>query len=114
MDDTRLSNIEKQMTEQGQLLQKVANALLGSLDSNTVGLIEGQRLLKTQVEVLVKADAAKQIIIEAQAAQITDLIAFKSQAKKIITAIAAAVPVAFEIVKWLLELGWSYITNHTK
>lgn len=112
MEDTRLSNIEKQMTDQGQLLQKVANALLGNLENSTMGLIEEQRNLKRQVDNLIKSDSAKAEIIEKQAIQIAELIDFKNRARNIVLAIATGIPLVFEVVKVVWEMVWAYITNH--
>ena len=112
MDDTRLLNIEKQMTEQGQLLQRVANALLGSFEQGSVGLIEEQRTLKRRIEELTKLTNEQAITIEAQASQLNDLVAFRKDIKKVVGIISITIPVIFTCVKWLVEALWTYAHTH--
>lgn len=111
MDDQRLSNIERQMTEQGQLLQKVANALLGNLELNSVGLIEEQRNLRRQVESLNKQTSTQQITIESQTQEITSLKEFRGSVKRIVALIAFAIPFLFEIVKGITYVIYHYVTK---
>lgn len=111
MDESRLINLEKQISDQGLLLQKVANALLGSFDSSSIGLIEESRSLKRQVDELKKELTKAQATIETQTTQISDLNSFKTDVKKIVALIAFVVPFGVELLKFVGELLWGYVSH---
>jgi len=83
---------------------KVANALLGSLESNSIGLIEGQRILRKEMDVNNAATLKHDD-------QIGALITFKSDIKKIVAGIALLVPIGFEIVKGIGAAAWEYLKS---
>ena len=123
MDDTRLINLEAQVASQGRLLAdvresqlnrdkllqevrdsqlKIASALLGNLDSASVGLIEQARVTRHDLNNVVDK-------VELHHIKIEDLITFKRDIKKLVTGIAITVPVVFEVVKLISEVVWKSV-----
>jgi len=102
MDDTRLSQLEKSIEEIKESQQKIATALLGSYEKNSVGLIEESRNLRRDVECLVKNQAIQQT-------QLTEVLEFKADAKKIVAGIAIIVPFVFELLKIVLSGAWEML-----
>ena len=123
MEENRLVSLEQQVSNQGRLLAdvresqlqrdkllqevrdsqvKIANALLGSLDSSAVGLIEQARTTRSDLNEV-------QERIESHNIKLDDLIEFKRDIKKIVAGIAFIVPVLFEVVKTLIEVVWSHV-----
>lgn len=103
VDDARLTQIERSLAEIKESQEKVAQALLGSYDRQSVGLLEESRSLHREVEEL--KDARK-----LQEEQISSLLEFKRDTKKIVAAIAVAIPFIFE----LLKAGFMFIWNSVK
>lgn len=123
MDENRLQSLEQQVSNQGKLLAdvresqlqrdkllqevrdsqvKIANALLGSLDSAAVGLIEQARTTRSDLNEVTER-------VDVHNIKITDLVEFKRDIKKIVAGIAFVVPVVFEVVKTLIEVVWSHV-----
>jgi hypothetical protein len=92
------------ISEIREMQVKISSALLGGLDTNSVGLLEHCRILRSEVAELNK-------IVEVQKAQITELAGFRSDIKKIVAAIAFAMPIAFELVKSLAGAAWTHFKN---
>lgn len=105
MDDNRLTQIEKSIEEIKESQVKVAQALLGSYEKNSIGLIEESRNLRRDV------DEAK-VRIHAQQSQIQEAIEFKNDAKKIVTVISIVVPFLFEAMKVAIGAVWELIKAH--
>lgn len=93
MDDARLTQLEKSIQEIKQSQAEIANALLGSLKSDSVGLIEETRSQRKELDSLSS-------ISKVQITQIQDLLEFKRDVKKIIAGIALIVPIVFELLKF--------------
>ena len=107
MDNTDVLVLKQQVAEQGKLLQevrdsqvKIANALLGSLEHGNIGLIEETRNLRKEMDV-------NSIAINLNTQQISELLTFRNDVKKVVAAIAIAVPIIFEIIKELGALIWN-------
>lgn len=83
---------------------RVANALLGSLDNNSVGLIEAARILRKEVDI-------NNAAILRHHEQIDGLVMFRSDIKKIVAGIALLVPIGFEVVKGLGAMLWEYVRS---
>jgi hypothetical protein len=109
--DSRLVQIEKSIEEIKEAqeksnneirltLDKIALALLGSYDKQSIGLIEECRTLRREVEDLKSAN-------KLQEEQISTLLEFKRDAKKIVAAIAIAIPFIFEVLK----AGFMFLWN---
>lgn len=105
MDDTRLTQIEKSIEEIKESQVKVAQALLGSYEKNSVGLIEEARNLRKDVD-------ESKVRLAAQQSQITEAIEFKNDAKKIVTVISIAVPFLFEAMKVAVGAIWELLKAH--
>lgn len=102
MDDTRLTQLEKSIQEIKESQQKIATALLGSYEKNSVGLIEESRNLRRDVNDL-------QNKVKVHEVQIEEVIEFKSDAKKIVTVIAVIVPFVLELLKVGFNFVWESI-----
>lgn len=100
------NDLKQQLDQQGKMLAEIRDALLGSLDGSTVGLIADHRTLKQTVD-------AHGSTLNTQSLQIGELQSFRKDAKKVIAVIAFSIPFAFEIVKGLLVFGWEYLKNIT-
>jgi hypothetical protein len=98
--DTRLVQIEKSIGEIKDSLHQISVALLGSYDKQSVGLIEECRTLRREVDDL-------KIANKLQEDQINTLLEFKKDAKKIVAAIAVAIPFIFEVLK----AGFMFLWN---
>lgn len=83
---------------------RVANALLGSLDRESIGLIEGHRVLRKEMDI-------NNNTIQSHDKQINELNAFKGDMKKVVAGIALLVPVLFEIVKNVGGMVWTYLAT---
>jgi hypothetical protein len=99
MDDARLTQLEKSIQEIKISQDKIATALLGSYEKNSVGLIEEARNLRRDVNEI-------QTQVKVQEVQIEEVLEFKSDAKKIVAGIAFAVPLVFEFGKILVGVLW--------
>jgi hypothetical protein len=127
MDENRLLNLEQQVANQGKLLAdvresqlqrdkllqevrdsqvKIANALLGSLDSTSVGLIEQARASRAELNEVKER-------VELHNVKLEDLGEFKRDIKKVVAGIAFLVPVIFEVLKTLVETVWSHVDKVT-
>lgn len=94
MDDNRLIQLEQRISEQGQILQEIRDALLGNLSTKEVGLLEQARAFRAEIDTLkLQADSNKR--------QITDLLEFKKDTKKLAAGIAVCIPIMFEVIKWI-------------
>lgn len=81
---------------------KVAAALLGSLEQQNPGLIEESRNLRKEVEEL----KIKTVKVESE---VTTLVEFKQDIRKIVIGIAMIVPFIYEILKGSLYFIWEYL-----
>lgn len=123
LDDHRFINLEQQVANQGKMLTdvreyqlqrdkllyevrdsqvKIANALLGSLDTASVGLIEQARVTRNDLNQITER-------VEVHNVKLDDLVEFKRDIKKIVAGIAFIVPVLFEVIKSLIEVVWSHV-----
>lgn len=102
MDDTRLTQIEKSIEEIKESQVKVAQALLGSYEKNSVGLIEEARNMRKDM------DEAKVRLLTHQE-QITEAIEFKRDAKKVVTVISIVIPFLFEAIKVAAGAVWELV-----
>jgi len=100
MEDARLEQLEKSIEEIKDTQNKIALALLGSYDKQSVGLIEESRSLRREVDEL----KATRKLLEAQ---ISELLEFRRDAKKIVAAIAIAIPFIFEVLKSGFMFLWN-------
>jgi hypothetical protein len=111
VDDTRLAQVERSIDEikhsqdkaYGDIketLDKISLALIGSYDKQSIGLIEECRTLRREVDELKNAN-------KLQKEQISTLLEFKRDAKKIVAAIAVAIPFVFELLKSLFLSIWN-------
>jgi hypothetical protein len=98
--DNRLVQIEKSIGEIKDSLHQISIALLGSYDKQSIGLIEECRTLRREVDDLKAAN-------KLQEEQISVLLEFKRDAKKIVAAIAVAIPFVFEVLK----AGFMFLWN---
>lgn len=103
--------IQSQLKQQGQTLNEIRDALLGSLDGSKVGLIEDHRVLKKQVDTLSVTTQVQGTLIASQQEEIKDLKGFKANIMKIVAFCGLVIPVLFEIGKGLFMLGWEYLKN---
>lgn len=111
MEAKEIIEIKATLAEQGKTIQeikrgqdRISAALIGSLEDDAVGLIEQSRNLRREVSELNKAR-------EINEAQIIDLMAFKSDIKKIVAGIAVVIPFLFEIVKLGVSAVWEVISK---
>jgi hypothetical protein len=109
MDEAKIKELDLRLDTQNRLLlelrdgqAKIANALLGTLDKSSVGLIEETRNLRKEVDYLVSATENHQT-------QISDLAQFKRDIKKIVVAIAVCIPFIFELAKMGFVTLWEII-----
>lgn len=102
MDDTRLTQIEKSIEEIKESQAKVAQALLGSYEKNSVGLIEESRNLRRDVDETRVKLAAQHILVE-------EAIEFKKDAKKIVTVISLVVPFIFKALEVAATAIWELV-----
>jgi uncharacterized iron-regulated protein len=102
MDDARLTQIEKSIEEIKESQVKVAQALLGSYEKNSVGLIEESRNLRRDVD-------ESKVRLAAHQAQIDEAIEFKKDAKKIVTVISLIVPFVFKALEVGLSAVWELL-----
>lgn len=103
MEDSRLAQLEKSIEEIKETQNRIALALLGSYDRQSIGLIEESRTLRREVDEL---KASRKLAAE----QINELIEFRRDAKKIVAAIAIAIPFIFEVLK----NGFIFLWNNIK
>jgi hypothetical protein len=92
MDDARLAQLEKSITEIKDTQNKIFVALLGGLDKDSVGLLEESRQLRRDVNDL-------KTTVKSQATQIEEVVTFKRNVKIIVAGIAVVVPFVFELIK---------------
>lgn len=92
MEDSRLAQLEKSIEEIKEMQNRIALALLGSYDRQSIGLIEESRSLRREVDEL---KATRNL----QEEQISELLEFRRDAKKIVAGIAIAIPFIFEVLK---------------
>jgi hypothetical protein len=102
MDESRLAQIEKSIEDIKTSQDKIAHALLGSYEKNSVGLIEEARNLRRDV------DESKHRL-NTHDVQITEFTEFRSDAKKIVAGIAIVIPFIFELVKFGFSFLWDMI-----
>lgn len=114
MDENRLSLLEAQITAQSKAIEeikttqlRIANALLGSLDEHSVGLIEEVRNLKSQI-----------IPLQTQIKELTDQVnlleTFKNDVKKVVAGIAIVIPLLVEVIKFGLTAVWELVRTGPK
>lgn len=99
-----MEELKNQIDSQGRMLSEIRDALLGSLDGETVGLIADHRTLKQTVIMQTE-------LLRVQSDAINELQTFRKDLKKMVAIVAFAIPFAFEIVKGLVVFGWEYIKN---
>jgi|WetSurMetagenome_2_1015567.scaffolds.fasta_scaffold294934_2 hypothetical protein len=111
MDESKYAQLEAKIEAQAQAIEeiratqiKIANALLGSFDKNSVGIIEDVRTLK-------KSFDSVEITSQLHSSQINELQVFRNDMKKLVAGIALVVPIAFEIVKGLATILWEYLRS---
>jgi outer membrane lipopolysaccharide assembly protein LptE/RlpB len=92
MDDARLAQLEKSITEIKDTQNKIFVALLGGLYKDSVGLLEESRQLRRDVNDL-------KTTVKSQATQIEEVVTFKRNVKIIVAGIAVVVPFVFELIK---------------
>lgn len=97
-NENKLAELKAQIEAQAIAIEeiratqlKIANALLGSFDKNSVGLIEDVRTLRKETD-------ANNTTIQMHNVQINELTTFRNDTKKVVAAIALCVPIAFEII----------------
>lgn len=92
MDDLRLRQLEKSIEEIKESQHRIANALLGSFENQSVGLIEETRTLRRDVNYV-------QATLQTHSDQIEDVVSFKKKIKLIVAAIAVIIPFSIELIK---------------
>jgi hypothetical protein len=92
MNETELSELRADIKE-------IKDALIGSVSSQSVGLLEEARKLRREVDDLKHARELHDL-------QIREAIQFKSDAKKVVAGIAIVVPFIFEIIKLGVVALW--------
>jgi hypothetical protein len=107
MDDTRLKNLEDSMSRIEASNATIANALLGSLENNSIGLIEQSRNQQRDIDTLKKSQ-------EAMIPQVQECVEFKHDVKKVVIGIAAIVPFIFEAIKLGAAAIYEFFKNHNK
>jgi hypothetical protein len=102
MDETRLAQIEKSIEDIKESQEKIAHALLGSYEKNSVGLIEETRNLRRDVD-----DSKSRLNTHAE--QISEFQEFQGNAKKIVAGIAIVIPFVFELLKFGVGFLWDMV-----
>jgi hypothetical protein len=102
-------DVRDQIETQGKMLAEIRDALLGSLDGVTVGLIADHRDLKQRVTNQSTFLSANTADTHKNSAAIEELKVFRRDVKRAVALIAFCVPFAFEVTKGLFALGWEYI-----
>jgi hypothetical protein len=104
MDTQQTIEIKAAIQEIKRGQDKIAAALLGDFEDNSIGLIEQTRNLKREVAELNKAR-------EIQELQITEVVEFKRNTKKVVAGIALVIPFVFEIIKLGVSAVWEVATK---
>jgi hypothetical protein len=104
ISNEQYEQLKRQLDSQDIKIGEIRDALLGSLTQKGGGLLEAHRQLRSDVDTVLTTQ-------NKNTTQITELMTFKSNIKKLVTAIAVAIPFAFELVKFSLELFWNWITT---
>ena len=102
MDEDKLRELEKVVNEIRETQNKIAEALLGSLNKDSVGLIEETR--NTRKEILNITNRVNKLD-----EQVSSCLEFRTEVKKIVALIALSVPFIFEGVKLLWSMVWEHI-----
>lgn len=109
MDETKYAEIKGEIVAQGKEISeikdtqiKIANALLGSFDKSSVGLIE-------EVRSLAKLSHDNAMAIKTLEQEALNQQNFRRDAKKLIMGLALVVPFAFDIIKGMATLFWEYL-----
>lgn len=109
MDESKIAELKIQLDSQAAAIEeirstqlKIANALLGSFDKNSVGLLEEVRALRKESDL-------NNSTIQMYGGQINDLQTFRNDIKKIVAVIAVVIPIAFEVIKGSAGLFWDYL-----
>lgn len=109
MEDNKYQELKSQIESQAIVIDeirttqiKIANALLGSFDKNSVGLIEEVRTLRREAD-------TSNTMVQMHHEQISELQTFRNDIKKLVAGIALVVPIAFEIIKGMARMGWDYL-----
>jgi len=102
--DNKLNDLQKSIEEIKASQEKVANALLGSFEKNSIGLIEESRNLRRDVDELKGHGKIHE-------AQITEILTFKNDAKKIVAGIAIVIPFVFELIKVGVSALWDVLSK---
>lgn len=92
--------------EMSKDIKEIKAALVGSIADKEPGLIEQQRVIKRDVGEL-------QTLTSAHETQISEIVEFKKDAKKVVAGIAFVIPFAFELLKLGAGALWDLI-KHAK
>jgi transcription initiation factor TFIID subunit TAF12 len=104
MDETSLSQLKESIEEIKESQQKIASALLGSYEKNSIGLIEESRNQRRELDTLKAQQQITQV-------QLEETLQFKKDAKKIIAGLALVVPFLFELVKLGGSVLWELLKS---
>jgi hypothetical protein len=96
--------LKRQLDNQDVKIGEIRDALLGSLTQRGGGLLEAHRQLRSDVDNVLTTQRTN-------ITQITELMTFKSNIKKLVTGIAIAIPFAFELIKFVFELVWDWLKS---
>ena len=102
---TQIEALSRTSLETKDNLQRVVNALLGGFDSSSVGLIEQVRHMKLQQD-------TNSVLVQQHVEQISSLMTFQANMKKIVAGIAIAMPVLFDVLKGIWGLVWEALKTH--
>jgi hypothetical protein len=97
-------NIVLRRLEEGQIV--IHNALLGSLSTSSVGLIEESRTLRRDVNSISNAIRQQESEIKVNKEEIASFGLFRHDIKRIVAFIAITIPFAFEILKMAFVALW--------
>lgn len=110
-ESNKYAELKSQLENQGRVIDeikdtqiKIANALLGSFDKTSIGLIEESRTQRRDINILNTVVNTLKEKVEVQEN-------FRTDTKKIVASIALAVPFLFEVVKGAMTLLWEYLKS---
>lgn len=108
---SEIANVKVAVEEVRASQVKIAHALLGSFEKDGAGLLEQQRINVKDIYELKTLNSQIKEQLEAHKEQITELEKFKSEIKKVVAIIAFAIPLVFEILKGLAEIGYDVVRH---